>query len=140
MIIKNCAKRDAEETGRAAPSRDMVLKLAERLDVPLRERNVLLVAAGFAPAFPQRPLEDPALPHDAEYFLRHQRQDGRRCVREINLLLYPLALEGASYVQDRKVKAARKVDEGEIELALADGLRIAHELVDVRLVARLDAR
>ena len=39
------------ETGRAAPSRDMVLKLAERLDVPLRERNVLLVAAGFAPAF-----------------------------------------------------------------------------------------
>jgi transcriptional regulator with XRE-family HTH domain len=49
------------ETGRAAPSREMVLKLAERLDVPLRERNVLLVAAGFAPAFPQRPLEDPAL-------------------------------------------------------------------------------
>src|SRR3954468_13476085 len=49
------------ETGRAAPSRDMVLRLAERLDVPLRERNVLLVAAGFAPAFPQRPLDDPAL-------------------------------------------------------------------------------
>lgn len=49
------------ETGRASPSRDMVLRLAERLDVPLRERNVLLVAAGYAPAFPQRPLEDPAL-------------------------------------------------------------------------------
>jgi transcriptional regulator with XRE-family HTH domain len=49
------------ETGRAAPSREMVLRLAERLDVPLRERNVLLVAAGFAPAFPQRPLDDPAL-------------------------------------------------------------------------------
>ena len=49
------------ETGRAAPSRDMVLRLAERLDVPLRERNVLLVSAGYAPAFPQRPLEDPAL-------------------------------------------------------------------------------
>ena len=49
------------ETGRAAPSRDMVLKLAERLEVPLRERNVLLVAAGFAPAFPQRALDDPAL-------------------------------------------------------------------------------
>src|ERR1700709_1868647 len=49
------------ETGRAARSRDMVLKLAERLDVPLRERNVLLVAAGFAPAFPQRSLDDPAL-------------------------------------------------------------------------------
>jgi transcriptional regulator with XRE-family HTH domain len=49
------------ETGRAAPSREMVLKLAERLDVPLRERNVLLVAAGFAPAFPQRSLDDPML-------------------------------------------------------------------------------
>src|SRR3982074_3499255 len=49
------------ETGRAAPSRDMVLRLAERLEVPLRERNLLLVAAGFAPAFPQRSLDDPAL-------------------------------------------------------------------------------
>ena len=49
------------ETGRAAPSRDMVLRLAERLEVPLRQRNVLLVAAGFAPAFPQRSLDDPAL-------------------------------------------------------------------------------
>src|ERR1700729_3999363 len=49
------------ETGRAAPSREMVLRLAERLNVPLRERNVLLIAAGFAPAFPQRPLDDPAL-------------------------------------------------------------------------------
>src|SRR6202521_4332035 len=49
------------ETGRAAPSRDMVLKLAERLAVPLRERNVLLVSAGYAPAFPQRTLDDPAL-------------------------------------------------------------------------------
>src|ERR1700751_4558719 len=48
-------------TGRAAPSREVVLKLAERLNVPLRERNVLLVAAGFAPAFPQRSLDDPAL-------------------------------------------------------------------------------
>src|SRR6202171_3294486 len=49
------------ETGRARPSRDMVLHLAERLDVPLRERNILLVAAGFAPVFPERPLGDPAL-------------------------------------------------------------------------------
>jgi transcriptional regulator with XRE-family HTH domain len=49
------------ETGRAQPSREMVLRLAERLDVPLRERNTLLVAAGFAPVFPQRALDDPAL-------------------------------------------------------------------------------
>jgi transcriptional regulator with XRE-family HTH domain len=49
------------ETGRSRPSRDMVLHLAERLEVPLRERNVLLVAAGFAPVFAERPLGDPAL-------------------------------------------------------------------------------
>lgn len=49
------------ETGRAAPSREMVLRLAERLDVPLRERNALLMAAGFAPMYRQRALDDPAL-------------------------------------------------------------------------------
>jgi transcriptional regulator with XRE-family HTH domain len=49
------------ETGRAQPSRDMVLLLSEQLDVPIRERNVLLVAAGFAPVFPERALDDPAL-------------------------------------------------------------------------------
>jgi transcriptional regulator with XRE-family HTH domain len=49
------------ETGRSQPSRDMVLHLAERLEIPLRERNLLLVAAGFAPVFPERPLQDPAL-------------------------------------------------------------------------------
>ena len=49
------------ETGRAQPSRDMVLLLSEQLDVPIRERNVLLVAAGFAPIFPERALDDPAL-------------------------------------------------------------------------------
>ncbi len=49
------------ETGRARPSREMILRLAEPLDVPLRERNVLLVAAGFAPVFPERSLSDPKL-------------------------------------------------------------------------------
>src|SRR5690349_25036936 len=49
------------ETGRSAPSRDMVLLLAEQLEVPLRERNVLLMAAGYAPAYPERPLTDPAM-------------------------------------------------------------------------------
>ena len=39
----------------------MILRLAERLEVPLRERNLLLVAAGYAPVFPERPLKDPAL-------------------------------------------------------------------------------
>ncbi|MBV9292447.1 MAG: helix-turn-helix transcriptional regulator [Frankiales bacterium] len=44
------------ETGRARPSRDMVMRLAEYLELPLRERNTLLLAAGHAPEFPQTPL------------------------------------------------------------------------------------
>jgi len=49
------------ETGRSQPSRGMVLKLAESLDVPLRERNALLVAAGFAPMYGALSLSDPAM-------------------------------------------------------------------------------
>jgi transcriptional regulator with XRE-family HTH domain len=49
------------ESGRSSPSRDMVLRLADHLDVPLRERNVMLLAAGYAPVFPERSLDDPAL-------------------------------------------------------------------------------
>lgn len=49
------------ETGRAAPSREMLLHLTERLTVPLRERNAMLTAAGFAPVFSERRLDDPAL-------------------------------------------------------------------------------
>ena len=49
------------ETGRTNPSRDMVLRLCERLAIPLRERNALLVAAGYAPMYRERALDDPAL-------------------------------------------------------------------------------
>ncbi|MFN8663389.1 MAG: helix-turn-helix transcriptional regulator [Thermomicrobiales bacterium] len=49
------------ETGRSLPSREMVLRLAEQLEVPLRERNAMLLAAGFAPYYPERSLDDPAL-------------------------------------------------------------------------------
>ncbi len=49
------------ETGRSRPSEEMVLRLAEHLDVPVRERNALLLAAGYAPRFPHTPLDDPAL-------------------------------------------------------------------------------
>lgn len=49
------------ESGRTRPSREMVLHLAEQLELPLRERNRLLLAAGFAPAFAERALDDPAL-------------------------------------------------------------------------------
>jgi transcriptional regulator with XRE-family HTH domain len=49
------------ESGRSVPSRDMVLLLAEHLGVPLRERNALLLAAGYAPVYLERSLEDPGL-------------------------------------------------------------------------------
>src|SRR5450755_2482456 len=49
------------ETGRSQPSRKMIPHLCEQLDMPIRERNVLLVAAGYAPIFPERSLGDPAL-------------------------------------------------------------------------------
>src|SRR3954468_20471766 len=45
------------ETGRSKPSRELVLHLAEHLDVPLRERNVLLHAAGYAPVFQETPMD-----------------------------------------------------------------------------------
>jgi transcriptional regulator with XRE-family HTH domain len=49
------------ETGRARPTSEMILRLAEHLDVPLRDRNTLLLAAGFAPAYPEHSLTDPEL-------------------------------------------------------------------------------
>ena len=49
------------ESGRSAPSREMVLRLAEHLDIPLRERNALFVAAGYAPIYRERALDDPGL-------------------------------------------------------------------------------
>ncbi|MDQ3644972.1 MAG: helix-turn-helix transcriptional regulator [Actinomycetota bacterium] len=49
------------ETGRSRPSAEMIQHLAERLDVPLRERNKLLLAAGYAPGYGQRALEEPEM-------------------------------------------------------------------------------
>jgi transcriptional regulator with XRE-family HTH domain len=49
------------ETGRSRPSREMVLRLTERLDVPLRERNGVLMAAGFAPVYRERSIDAPEM-------------------------------------------------------------------------------
>jgi transcriptional regulator with XRE-family HTH domain len=49
------------ESGRASPSREMVLHLSDRLEIPLRDRNAMLLAAGFAPQFRERPIDDPAM-------------------------------------------------------------------------------
>jgi transcriptional regulator with XRE-family HTH domain len=63
------------ETGRAQPSREMVQLLAGMLDVPFAERNALLVGAGYAPVYGERPLEAPELTHvrrALEFTLRQQ--------------------------------------------------------------------
>ncbi len=49
------------ETGRSRPSRDMIQHLAEHLEIPFRSRNEIFLAAGFAPAFKERPLDDPEM-------------------------------------------------------------------------------
>ncbi|MFD0447038.1 helix-turn-helix domain-containing protein [Streptomyces indonesiensis] len=49
------------ETGRSRPSQEMVLRLADHLDVPVRERNALLIAAGYAPHYPERSVDDPSM-------------------------------------------------------------------------------
>jgi transcriptional regulator with XRE-family HTH domain len=49
------------ETGRSAPTRAMILRLSEHLDVPLRDRNSLLLAGGYAPVYPERGLDEPEL-------------------------------------------------------------------------------
>lgn len=49
------------ETGRSRPSEDMILRLAEHLEVPVRERNALLLAAGYAPRYTETSLDDPAM-------------------------------------------------------------------------------
>lgn len=49
------------ENGRSTPSREMILRLAEQLEIPIRERNALLMAGGFAPIYSERPMDDPDL-------------------------------------------------------------------------------
>ena len=65
------------ETGRSQPSREMLLKLADLLEVPLRERNTMLIAAGFAPIFSERALSDPHCTPHAKPSIRCSRDTSR---------------------------------------------------------------
>jgi transcriptional regulator with XRE-family HTH domain len=92
------------ESGRSKPSREMVLLLASVLDVPLRERNTLLVAAGYAPMYRQRSLDDPALAparQAVDLVLKgHEPFPALAVDRHWNLVahnaLVPLLMEGAA--------------------------------------------
>jgi transcriptional regulator with XRE-family HTH domain len=80
------------ETGRATPSREMVLRLGERLQVPLRERNALLMAAGYAPMYRASALSEPALAaarEAVEWVLRgHEPYPALAIDRHWNLVSY----------------------------------------------------
>lgn len=85
------------ENGRSLPSRSMLLRLSDRLDVPLRERNVLMTAAGLAPIYPERRIrDDPALAqarHAVEVVLRgHEPYPAIAVDRHWNLLARNRAL------------------------------------------------
>ena len=90
------------ETGKAAPSRAMVLRLAERLELPLRERNGLLTAAGYAPLYRERALADPTLAPAREALQRlltaHEPWPALAVDRHWNLVAHnrmvPLLLQG----------------------------------------------
>ncbi len=63
------------ESGRSQPSKELILKLGVVLDIPLRQRNIMLLAAGFAPAYQERKLADPELAsvrYALEFMLRQQ--------------------------------------------------------------------
>lgn len=85
------------ESGRAKPSRDMTLHIAERLGMPLRQRNRLLLAAGYAPSFGERGLDDPALKPAldavAMVLRAHEPNPALAVDRHWNLVLANRALE-----------------------------------------------
>ncbi len=85
------------ETGRSTPSRDLVLRLSEQLDLPLRERNDLLLAAGFAPVYPLRGLDDaelaPALDMIRSLLRAHEPFPALAFDRHWNLVARNRALE-----------------------------------------------
>lgn len=147
------------ETGRSAPSREMVLRLAERLDVPLRERNAMLVAAGYAPMYRERPLSDPALSaarQAVDLILKsHEPYPAIAVDRHWNLLagnaMVPLMLAGAdaSLLQPPvnvlrlslhpKGLASRIVNLGQWRNHLFERLRQqVHATGDVQLAALLE--
>jgi transcriptional regulator with XRE-family HTH domain len=84
------------ETGRSHPSREMILKLAERLDIPLREQNDLLLAGGFAPVYRDRSLESPPLAQAHEAVQRiltgHEPYPAIAIDRHWNLLAFNQAI------------------------------------------------
>lgn len=102
------------ESGRAGPSREMVLHLGAALCVPLRERNDLLAAAGFAPMYPERALDDcsmAAIREALETTLRHHEPFPALVVdRQWNVVLHNAAVDRLIGLVGEPARVWRKVD------------------------------
>lgn len=102
------------ESGRANPSRDMVLHLAQVLHVPLRERNALLRAAGFAPLYPERNLDDAgmvAIREALETTLRHHEPFPALVVdRQWNVVMHNAAVDRLVGMLGEPARVWKKVD------------------------------
>lgn len=112
------------ETGRARPSREMVLHLADRLDVPLRDRNRLLLAAGFAPVFGERSLDDsemaPVRMALEQFLVAHEPYPALIVDRHWNVLA---ANRGIAYVNRDVAPELREPPANALRIALhPDGL------------------
>jgi transcriptional regulator with XRE-family HTH domain len=112
------------ETGRARPSREMVLHLADRLDVPLRERNRLLLAAGFAPVFSERAFDEGEMAPIREalerFLVAHEPYPALVVDRHWNVLA---ANRGVAYVNRDVAPELRKPPANALRIALhPDGL------------------
>ena|SRR5215468_1058893 len=107
------------ETGRARPSREMVLHLADRLDVPLRERNRLLLAAGFAPVFGEHSLEEsemaPVRQALERFLLAHEPYPALAVDRHWNVLA---ANRGVAYVNRDVAPELRRPPANALRIAL----------------------
>ena len=93
------------ETGRSKPSPELVLALAERLEVPLRERNAMLLAAGYAPRYGETPLSDPSMAVCTESLQRSS-------TRTIRIPAWSSIGTGTSCSRTRRVTARDRVPDG----------------------------
>jgi transcriptional regulator with XRE-family HTH domain len=112
------------ETGRAQPSREMILHLAERLDVPLRDRNRLLLAAGFAPVFGEHSLDESEMAPVREalerFLAAHEPYPALVVDRHWNVLA---ANRGVAYVNRDVAAELREPPANALRIALhPDGL------------------
>lgn len=102
------------ESGRASPSREMVTHLAQVLHVPLRERNDLLVAAGYAPLYPERTLDDvdmAAIRQAVETTLHHHEPFPALVVdRQWNIVLHNAAVDRLVGLLGEPYEVWKKVD------------------------------